>query len=347
MRVSDMFSGSGFRFSMRMQSGDPADYFAPTENHAALLEERARWLAKSPDRHAGLLPEGVPLLGEALDLAATWDSSFEADSVRSSESKPSAQARNGVTPGELDMLPLPHPNPLPREREKEAGAFGTLQSQTDTDDGQRYPSPGGEGPRVRAIPPGPDTGADQLHTLARAWEPDFLLLKPTDAAMPILVGGAVCFPSSWSLEEKMGRSIDFIHEVVPGLNEAIGDKVRNFLNRLRPGVAWLRANWGLSASHELNQHPARGLARLSAKTPPEDIWLRVERQALVALPQSGGVLFGIRVESAPLSEVKQEPAAALALAQDLQTMPEAMARYKNIATVRPRVLEWLAGEGSG
>ncbi len=200
---------------------------------------------------------------------------------------------------------------------------------------------------ANAWDPSPDRaspGADSLESLlslACSWEPDFLLLKPTNDALPTLLGGSVCFPSSWSLEEKMGESIDFIHAVVPGLNDSIGDKVRNFLNRLRPGAAWLRANWGLSRSGELNQHPSRDLPRLDAAVPLEEVWLRVERQALVALPESGGVLFGIRIETNPLSALREDAAAMRGLARDLETMPQAMAEYKNIAAIRERIVEWL------
>lgn len=139
----------------------------------------------------------------------------------------------------------------------------------------------------------------------------------------------------------MGESIDFIHAVVPGLNDSIGGKVRNFLSRLRPGVAWLRANWGLSRSGELNQHPGRDLPRLDAAAPIDEVWLRVERQALVALPKSGGVLFGIRIETNPLATLLEDAAAMRGLARDLETMPQAMAEYKNIAAIRGRVVEWL------
>lgn len=263
-----MFTEAGFQFSMRMERGDPAGFFAPTDRHDELLEERRRWLKENRETHAVLLPEGAALLKETRALALEWGCGPEMDS----------------------------------------------------DDA---------------------ASMSDLLNLASHWESDFLLLKPTDEAMPILVGGSVCFPSSWSLQEKMGKSIDFIHGVVPGLNESIGHKVRNFLNRLRPGVAWLRANWGLSRSPELNQHPKRKLPRFAVDTALEEVWLRVERQALVALPESGGALFGIRVESTPLSEIKTDPQAAAGLAKDLETMPETMATYKNIHRIRGRIVEWL------
>jgi hypothetical protein len=185
------------------------------------------------------------------------------------------------------------------------------------------------------------TPLDRCLGLGRMWEPDFLLLKPDENGMPTLLGACVCFPSSWAVEEKMGKSIEFIHDVVPGLNEAIGDKIRNFLQRMRPGVAWLRANWGLSRSPELNQHPRRGLPRLDANATLDEIWLRVERQALVALPKAGGVLFGIRIETCALSELQRDSSAAAGLVRDLETMPVEMADYKNITAVRSRVVELL------
>src|SRR5262245_21566890 len=53
--------------------------------------------------------------------------------------------------------------------------------------------------------------------LGGAWEPDFLLLQCQADGVVRLVAGCVCFPSSWSLEEKMGHPIEHIHGVVPGL----------------------------------------------------------------------------------------------------------------------------------
>ncbi len=186
---------------------------------------------------------------------------------------------------------------------------------------------------------------DTLRSIGEALEPDFLLLKPDDAGDMKLIGGCVCFPSSWSLEEKMGRPLDFIHSVVPGLNEQLGKPIAQFLRRMTPDIAWLRANWGLSRSPDLNQHPRRALPRFDATVKPDEVWLRVEHQALVALPTTGGVLFGIRVIIHSLAEVKQDSAAARGLHRALQTMPEAMAAYKGIAPARNALLQMLEAPG--
>ena len=72
-----------------------------------------------------------------------------------------------------------------------------------------------------------------------------------------------------------------------------------------------------------------------------DIWLRMEHQALVAMPRSGGILFGIRVVNHSLAEVKRDRAVAEKLVRALRTMPEAMAAYKGLATSCSRIAALL------
>lgn len=177
--------------------------------------------------------------------------------------------------------------------------------------------------------------------LGEIWEPDFLLLRPDAAGRFQLVGGCVCFPSSWSLAEKIGHPLEFIHGPVPGLNAQLGRSIDAFLTKLTPGTAWLRHNWGLSRSPELNQHPSRLLPRLDNSVALSEVWLRVERQALVALPASGGVLFAIRIAMHSLTEVKQDAMVAEGLIRALRTMPAEVAAYKGLATARERLADLL------
>jgi hypothetical protein len=184
---------------------------------------------------------------------------------------------------------------------------------------------------------------DALLNLGRYWEPDFLLLKESDDQTIRLLGACVCFPSSWSLTEKIGRPIQQIHEPVPGLNPAIGLSIEKFLRKLRRGKAWLRSNWGLSRSPELNQHPARKLPRLDGTVTASEVWLRVENQALVALPRSRGILFGIRIKSYALETIMGDRALCRLIARALGTMPADVAAYKGIAAARDRLIRLLNG----
>jgi len=182
---------------------------------------------------------------------------------------------------------------------------------------------------------------DLCAELGRRLEPDFLLLAPDGTGTFRLHAGCVCFPSSWSLVEKMGRSLEEIHAPVPGLNTTLARPIAGFLGKMPPGISWLRANWGLSRSPELNQHPHRKLPRLDATVRADEVWLRVEHQSLVALPRTGGVLFGIRVEVTALADVMRELTAVAGLRRALRTMPEDMAAYKGIAPAHQRLLAFL------
>jgi hypothetical protein len=161
--------------------------------------------------------------------------------------------------------------------------------------------------------------------LGQSWEPDFLLLMPDSHGVFRLRGGVVCFPSSWSLEEKMGRTVAEIHNVVPTLNHSLSRQIDAFLHRIAPGAAWERANWGLSNGSNLNRHPK----------------LNLPHQVLFRLPRTLGLLFGIRLSLHPLLELRENLAAAIGLRMALETMPEDIARYKGVHQVRGRLVQAL------
>ena len=183
--------------------------------------------------------------------------------------------------------------------------------------------------------------AGDVQGLGGKLEPDYLLLTPDVRGEFRLRGGALCFPTGWALEEKLGHPLDFIHGVVPGLNAALATPIRQFLAKLKPGAAFLRDNWGLAATDELNLHPARGLPAPDLPAAPDRLWLRVEHQALVALPKSGGVVFGLRIALHRLDAVARDAAAAAGLRRALLSMPPAVVAYKRLERVRDEVVGWL------
>lgn len=179
--------------------------------------------------------------------------------------------------------------------------------------------------------------------LGSAAEPDILLLEKNADDIFRVVAGCVCFPSSWSFPEKLGMPLDAIHSVVPDLNSAIGGPISRFLAKIQPGASWERSNWGLSSSPARNQHPTRGIPRPAPPLTLDRVWLRVEDQILSILPETNALLFGIRIVTVPLSELRAtEPESAAGLHRALATLSDEMAAYKNIAAARPHLLELLA-----
>lgn len=188
-----------------------------------------------------------------------------------------------------------------------------------------------------------DDSLGKAIALGRRYEPDIVLLEKQPDETFHVVAGCVCFPSSWSFPEKLGLPLDAVHSVVPDLNSAIGAPIARFLGKMQPGASWERSNWGLSASPERNQHPARRIDRLQSPVALERVWLRVEDQILSILPETKALLFGIRIVTCRLDHLRaDEPEAAAGLRRALETLPESMARYKNVGAVRTQIATLLS-----
>jgi hypothetical protein len=272
MNLADWFPDEDHRFYMRFERGPIADYFKPTEADPKILAQRHCWLRSAAKVYADLLPEGVPLLQETIEMA---------------------QLERVLCPQTLATL---------------SGAASPL---------------------------------EKCILLGESWEPDFILLHLDASRTYCVSGGCLCFPSSWSLQDKVGHPMDFVHGPVPGLNAELGKQINGFLLKMKPGLAWQRMNWGLSLSPELNQHPSRNLPSLDDSTKPESVYLRVEHQALIKLPRTEGILFAIRLQNLSLPEVKQNPVVAKGLVRALRTMAEPLATYKRVLNYREIAARFL------
>lgn len=190
---------------------------------------------------------------------------------------------------------------------------------------------------------GSGTLLSRLQKLGGELEPDFMLMLRDGAGVFRLRAGVVCFPSSWALTEKMGLTLDEIHGVVPGLNPAMSSTIGQFLGRLKPGIPYERANWGLAATPELNMHPTLRRPRLAPPLDLSRLWVRIEDQILAALPVSGGILFGIRLRLVPVSELLADPQLRAGFHRAVSTMEEPLAAYKGIAPMRAELIAASAG----
>lgn len=178
--------------------------------------------------------------------------------------------------------------------------------------------------------------------VAEQWEPDVLLLSPDGEGRYRLRAGAVCFPTGWSLDEKIGCTLEEIHGVVPGLNPSIAPAIQRLLGSLTPATALLRDNWGIAATDVLDLHPRH---RVPSPRPPvrlEQLWLRVEHQALVGLPGGAGVAFGIRIALHRLDAMATDQVLARRLGRSLASMSDDLAGYKGLRAIRAELCRRLA-----
>jgi hypothetical protein len=84
------------------------------------------------------------------------------------------------------------------------------------------------------------------------------------------------------------------------------------------------------------------LARHAAQEHPQAFWWRTERQSFIPVDGQQQAVFAIHVEVQPLTRALADPGRAAPVHDALATMSPAVLHYRGLATVRDRLLRWLA-----
>jgi dimethylamine monooxygenase subunit A len=163
-----------------------------------------------------------------------------------------------------------------------------------------------------------------------------------------LTAAYVAFPSSWSLTEKFGRSMDEIHATVPGFEGGSrnAELITRMFEKLSPDRFVERFNWAINVDGALHlpRSKSEGIGAGPVALAEDGTFLRVERQTLRKLPETGAIVFTIRIYSDPLAALGKRPdAAALAHAFIAQlnelTLPQAA--YKGLVSKREALIAAL------
>ena len=197
-----------------------------------------------------------------------------------------------------------------------------------------------------------------LHAASLLVQEDLILMrKGVDGWR--LAAGALCFPSSWRLRDKFGRPLQDIHAPVPGFGRGTrnADLIHRMFDNLKVDQPVQRLNWSLQPSHQLYYpltEPQRDLRIGTRPSKFADIsaiargFVRVERQTLRKLPQSGDILFTIRIYLDPLEFFQTHsegvPLAA-AFAEQLLALDQAQLDYKGLTADRDRLVDFLQSSG--
>ena len=145
---------------------------------------------------------------------------------------------------------------------------------------------------------------------------------------------AVAFPSGWPPRLRAGASLEQLHAPV-----ADGERLRRASPALSEALLtkgpYLQHVWGLDPSGRLDRDPSAPDAALPSRPPPEQWWLRVERQT--SLPLGDRALFTIRPYLTPVAALPARQ--RLVLADALRSMSPASLAYKNVPV---GLADWLS-----
>ncbi len=176
---------------------------------------------------------------------------------------------------------------------------------------------------------GVPAGCHPLEEAGRLVPEDFCVHLPDpQSGAPTLVAGCVAFPNRWTLADKLGRPVTAVHAPVPEYAPQLGRPVERLMDRLVAGRILERSNWGVVGDGELFAPLPTAARRPDWQGIGAQRWLRIERQTLRRLPQTGAVVFTIRTLLGPLEMLRDDPAAAALLAAAIRELPEDVARYK-------------------
>ena len=107
----------------------------------------------------------------------------------------------------------------------------------------------------------------------------------------VMTGAMLCFPASWSLEQKFMKSLVKIHVPVDEYTPDIARRVQRVFDGIKVERPMWRANYLFYNDPELFQpHKEKDRRDYDAGKPK---WLRVERQTLKRLPETKAVVFAI------------------------------------------------------
>jgi hypothetical protein len=183
-------------------------------------------------------------------------------------------------------------------------------------------------------------GIHPLDLAARLVQEDLIIMLPPDVKQNPsskgwwLAAGSVAFPSRWSLKEKFGLNMDIIHAPVPFYKDQVQTTVNNFFNRMPCDQIYSRRNWSLydnsylrhdivsGQPNKINQKP------ITSSNAGERLWLRVERQTLRKLKETGSILFTIRIHLRQLKHIVGFDGIATKLSKALSALPPEMQAYK-------------------
>jgi len=130
---------------------------------------------------------------------------------------------------------------------------------------------------------------------------DLVIMRKSDAGWR-LVAGSVCFPSSWSLQEKLGKPLHDVHAPIPDFNKGSrnASMIERIFDNLQTDIPVERFNWSIYNDDAL-YHDDRSGEQTSGGT---EHFLRVERQTLTKLRKSGDILFTIRIYVDPFEALE-------------------------------------------
>ncbi|MFD2451270.1 heme-dependent oxidative N-demethylase subunit alpha family protein [Ideonella paludis] len=200
------------------------------------------------------------------------------------------------------------------------------------------------GPCLQALAP----AWRQAALLCLAFAEDFAIL---DAASQRVHWLAICLPSHWAPEQKIGLSFAELHAPVAD-NQFLTSASAHLVRLVTSAQRWERFVWTITSQPRLHAHPRRmdaerWPASLQGDSLVDSAWWRTERQTFIPLVERGQAVFTIHTEVTPLRQALPTPEHAALVHDSLASMSPAVLAYRELSAVHAPLLAWLAQQAQG
>jgi dimethylamine monooxygenase subunit A len=171
-----------------------------------------------------------------------------------------------------------------------------------------------------------------LEAAASTVSDDFCILIKDEAGQWRLQAANVCAPTFWRLSETIGQPLGGLHAPVPGANPGLVSRIHRMFDGIQPGTLLERFNWNVQPGPD-RFTPSQAEFKAKADAMPVEgaldaLWLRVERQTITKLPDTGAMVFTIRVAIDPLRAVLADAAHRAAFSAAWEAIDPVLAEYK-------------------
>jgi len=188
-----------------------------------------------------------------------------------------------------------------------------------------------------------------LDWVGRQVQEDLILLN----ADLIVMAGQLCFPSGWSLGDKMNQHFIKVHAPLPQITEPMIQSANKLLERIPAHKPVTRNNWGFRVCDwlDLSTRQSDAYRKLLHETAStlamedvgDKIFVRVEHQTLSRLPKSNHILFTIHTYQNKLKHEVADRGRALALATFMKQVPDDLLAYKQMLPIADKLKAYLTG----
>jgi hypothetical protein len=170
-----------------------------------------------------------------------------------------------------------------------------------------------------------------LKAISRHISDDTIIMAKRDGEWK-LIALSLCSPTFFNADYALGKSLHLLHEPIPTGDFKLSDRIARIFDNLKPDNILERFNWTVQWSDKRYTPDGSFMRKMADDGDINDaaamLYERVERQTIRLLPETGALLFTIRIRLTKVRDILQDSDARQYFANAWQNAPLNVRTYK-------------------